>query len=90
MGPLINFCKSGPMSRCDAGKTWKDQVICQFSVKSSQSERCMYYRSSMEGHCDCVAAQKDCKTRLDNQPAPESTVVDEELLIEAKEGVIPT
>lgn len=93
MGPLINFCKPGPMSTCDAGKTWKDQVVCQYSVKSDHSERCMYFRESMGNHCDCVAAQVDGKSRLENkkyEPAPESTIVDEELLIEAKEGVIPT
>jgi hypothetical protein len=53
-----NYCQAGLLSKCTAGNTWKDQRWCEFSVKSSSGEYCMYYRKNFGGHCDCIKAQK--------------------------------
>jgi len=55
-----NFCMSGIMSMCTVGGNWKDQQSCKFYLPSSASQRCMYYRES-QGHCDCVAAQREIR-----------------------------
>jgi hypothetical protein len=47
------------MSYCTAGNKWEDQKHCKFSRKASVANRCMYFRESLGGHCDCVDAQKD-------------------------------
>jgi hypothetical protein len=54
-----NYCECGIMSRCTAGSSWAKQRLCRFATKSSIGERCMYYRSSFGGHCDCVGAQRE-------------------------------
>jgi hypothetical protein len=52
-----NLCAAGMMSLCTAGTKWEDQRCCKFYRKASFSTRCMYYRESLGGHCDCLAAQ---------------------------------
>jgi hypothetical protein len=59
-----NYCKAGMMAKCTAGNAWKDHRLCKFSRKSSVSDRCMYYRNNMDGHCDCVFAQRETMCRL--------------------------
>lgn len=54
-----NYCVPGIMSRCGAGTLWEDQKKCRFSRKSSVSNRCMHYIVSLDGHCDCVDAQRE-------------------------------
>ena len=54
-----NFCIPGILSKCGAGTTWVQQRHCSFAEKSDFANKCMYYNPSMEGHCDCMEAQKD-------------------------------
>jgi len=57
-----NYCVPGIMSRCSAGALWEDQKRCRFSKKSSVSDRCMHYIIGLDGHCDCVDAQREIRT----------------------------
>ena len=57
----VNFCIPGTMSRCGAGKSWAQQKKCKFAIKSTVSDRCMYYMESIYGHCDCLEAQMDSR-----------------------------
>ena len=59
----LNYCVSGLMSRCSAGAVWEDQKRCKFYEKSTVSNRCMYYIEAIDGHCDCVDAQKEIRMR---------------------------
>ena len=59
----LNFCVSGLISRCSAGACWEDQKRCKFYEKSTVSNRCMYYKEVIDGHCDCVDAQKEIRMR---------------------------
>ena len=59
----INYCVSGLMSRCSAGAGWEDQKRCKFYEKSTVSNRCMYYIEAIDGHCDCVDAQKEIRMK---------------------------
>jgi hypothetical protein len=59
---LINYCKPGLFSKCEAGKTWPEHRLCRFATKSRFSNKCMYYNALMDGHCDCLAAQQDAIT----------------------------
>jgi hypothetical protein len=56
----INCCIPGFMSRCGAGTDAESQRACRFFRKASQGERCMHYCAALEGHCDCVEAQREC------------------------------
>jgi hypothetical protein len=56
-----NFCVPGILSKCGAGTTWAEQRLCRFAVKSDFANRCMYYIPSMDGHCDCMDAQKNAQ-----------------------------
>lgn len=58
---FYNYCVCGIMAKCTAGSSWREQRACKFSKKSSLGDRCMHYRQLMNGHCDCVNAQKDVK-----------------------------
>jgi hypothetical protein len=49
-----NYCICGIMA-------WREHSDCKFSKKSSVGDRCMYYRESINGHCDCVNAQRELK-----------------------------
>ncbi len=55
----VNYCIPGTMSRCSAGLIWQEQKRCKFAKKSTVSDRCMHYIESIDGHCDCVEAQRD-------------------------------
>jgi hypothetical protein len=59
-----NYCVPGIMSRCSAGTLWENQKKCRFSKKSSVSDRCMHYIVSLDGHCDCVDAQREIRMLL--------------------------
>lgn len=54
-----NYCIPGTMSRCSAGLIWQEQKRCKFAKKSTVSNRCMHYIESIDGHCDCVEAQRE-------------------------------
>ena len=54
----VNYCIPGILSKCGAGMTWTEHRLCQFAIKSSLANKCMYYNETMEGHCDCLDAQK--------------------------------
>jgi len=54
-----NYCTPGIMSRCSAGTVWHEQKKCKFASKSTVSNRCMHYIVSIDGHCDCVKAQRE-------------------------------
>ena len=55
----VSYCISGIMSRCSAGPTWQKQEKCKFAKKSTIRNRCMHYIKSIDGHCDCVEAQRE-------------------------------
>ena len=55
----VNHCIPGILSKCGAGTTWAEQRQCRFAVKSDFVNKCMYYNQSMDGHCDCIDAQRD-------------------------------
>jgi len=59
-----NFCISGILSKCSAGTSWDEQKICKYAIKSDLSNKCMYFIGSMDGHCDCIYAQKDAMRML--------------------------
>jgi hypothetical protein len=56
-----SYCVGGIMTQCSAGTTWKEQVRCKYAKKSTAGDRCMYYYQSLDGHCDCLAAQKELR-----------------------------
>ena len=58
----INYCRPGLLSKCGAGTTWVEQGACRFAIKSKFANKCMYYNESLDGHCDCLDAQKDALT----------------------------
>lgn len=60
----LNYCVPGPMSRCSAGTVWDEQKKCKYAEKSSVSNRCMHFIEAIDGHCDCVKAQRE----LSNMP----------------------
>ena len=57
----ISYCIPGIMSRCSAGSTWPKQEKCKFAKKSTTRNRCMHYITSLDGHCDCVEAQRELR-----------------------------
>ena len=54
----INCCITGIISKCSAGVTWAEHKVCMYAIKASYADRCMYYNAALEGHCDCLDAQK--------------------------------
>ena len=60
-----NYCIPGILSICGAGPIWDEQRICRFAVKSDFANKCMYYNALMDRHCDCLDAQKDAVTILE-------------------------
>lgn len=67
-----NFCVSGIISICGAGKTWAKQRYCQYSVRSDIANKCMYYNQYIDGHCDCIDAQKAAELKLEDLYEDES------------------
>ena len=55
----VNYCIPGILSKCSAGTSWAEQRICKYAVKSNYANKCMYFIESIDGHCDCMDAQKD-------------------------------
>jgi hypothetical protein len=55
----LNFCVPGILSKCGAGLAWSGHRHCRYAVKSDFANKCMYYIEAIDGHCDCVDAQKD-------------------------------
>jgi len=49
----------GILSKCAAGTNWAAQRLCGFAAKSKLSNRCLHYIEAIDGHCDCMDAQKD-------------------------------
>jgi hypothetical protein len=58
---ITNFCIPGMMSHCTAVNKWENQRHCRYARKATVANRCMYFRESLGGHCDCVEAQKDIR-----------------------------
>jgi hypothetical protein len=58
---FVNYCVAGLMSHCGAGTVWDEQKRCKYAEKSSVSNRCMYFIEAINGHCDCVEAQKELR-----------------------------
>ena len=62
----VNFCVPGILSKCGAGTTWSSHRYCTFANKSDFSDKCMHYIEAIDGHCDCVNAQKDANTIVED------------------------
>jgi hypothetical protein len=60
----VNYCVAGLMSHCSAGTAWDEQKRCKYAEKSSVSNRCMHFVEAIEGHCDCVEAQRELRNAL--------------------------
>jgi hypothetical protein len=58
---LLNYCVPGLMSRCGAGPNVEKQKNCRYYKKSTIREQCMHYIVVLNGHCDCVDAQRDVR-----------------------------
>ena len=54
-----NFCVPGILSKCGAGATWTEHRNCAYAKKSKFSNKCIHYIEAIDGHCDCLDAQKD-------------------------------
>jgi len=55
----VNYCITGILSKCGAGTSWAEQRVCKYAIKSDYANKCMYFIESIDGHCDCMDAQKD-------------------------------
>jgi hypothetical protein len=62
----VNHCIRGLFSKCGAGNTLLEHRLCRFAIKSEFSNKCMYYNESMNGHCDCLDAQKEAVTLVED------------------------
>ena len=62
----VNFCVPGILSKCGAGTTWSGHRHCTFANKSEFSDKCMHYIEAIDGHCDCLNAQKDADTFVED------------------------
>ena len=58
---LLNYCIPGMLSRCGAGPRVEKQKKCRYYKKSTIREQCMHYIVVLNGHCDCVDAQRDVR-----------------------------
>jgi len=58
---LLNYCIPGMLSRCGAGPKAESQKLCRYYKKSTIREQCMHYIVVLNGHCDCVDAQRDVR-----------------------------
>jgi hypothetical protein len=57
----LNYCIPGILSRCGAGPKVHEQKKCRYYRKSSIRDQCMHYIVALNGHCDCVDAQRDVR-----------------------------
>ena len=62
----MNFCIPGILSKCGAGKTWRGHRHCAYAVKSDFSNKCMHYIEAIDGHCDCLDAQKNAEVVVED------------------------
>ena len=62
----INCCIPGLFSKCGAGATWAEHRACRFAIKSNFANKSMYYNHWMDGHCDCLEAQRDAMAIADD------------------------
>ena len=62
----INCCIPGLLSKCSAGVNWVEHRVCKYAIKSSFSDRCMYYYEPTDSHCGCLAAQTDAMALLED------------------------
>jgi hypothetical protein len=62
-----NFCVPGILSKCGAGATWTEHRHCKFAKKSTSSDKCMHYIEAIDGHCDCLDAQKDSEKIIEDK-----------------------
>ena len=60
-----NYCVAGLMSRCSAGTVWTTQKRCKYAEKSTVSNRCMHFIEAIDGHCDCVEAQRELRNTVE-------------------------
>ena len=63
---FINCCIPGLFSKCGAGATWAEHRFCTFAEKSTFAYKCMYYNELIDGHCDCLDAQRDAMAIADD------------------------
>ena len=57
----VNFCVPGILSKCGAGTSWSGHRHCAFAKKSELSNKCIHYIEAIDGHCDCIDAQRDAE-----------------------------
>jgi hypothetical protein len=63
----VNYCIPGILSKCSAITSWAEQRLCKFAIKSDYANKCMYFIESIDGHCDCLDAQKDAMIIVEDQ-----------------------
>jgi len=61
----INYCIPGILSKCSAGVTWAEHVVCRYSIKSRFAEKCIYFNESIDDHCGCLDAQRDAMKHVE-------------------------
>jgi hypothetical protein len=62
----VNYCIPGILSKCSAGKMWDEQRVCKYAIKSDFANKCMYFIESIDGHCDCLDAQKEAMIMVED------------------------
>ena len=62
-----NYCVSGMLSRCGAGPEWQKQKKCKYYKRSTIRDRCMHYIETLDGHCDCVDAQREVRRQQNSE-----------------------
>ena len=63
----VNYCVPGMLSRCGAGPNLHEQKKCRYYKKATIRDRCMHYIVALNGHCDCVDAQREVRRQKDCQ-----------------------
>jgi hypothetical protein len=56
-----NFFVPGILSKCGAGTTWIEHRHCRFAKKSEYSNKCIHCIEAIDGHCDCIDAQRNAE-----------------------------
>jgi hypothetical protein len=62
----LNFCVPGILSKCGAGAVWSGHRHCRYAVKSHFANKCMFYIEAIDGHCDCIDAQKNAEVIVED------------------------
>ena len=63
----LNYCVAGLLSQCSAGPYLKEQKKCKYYKKATIRDQCMHYIEALNGHCDCVDAQKEVRRQQDSK-----------------------